>query len=372
MKRLRKAQDSDFEGQISEDRLRELITREAKLLNLTFDQAVERAKKRTLPHTLIGDDLSLLIQLLPAYWNMPIEGRSLETVSQEFCDQLNHLLARTICERHLVLIRLGTRLTISFRGGTGYPEQATLNTRFGEIGLYIGLICDATKIKRRLFRLSVSSYKYSLTPIGSSDPLCRWEYLKQWPKEHDRWCRHHLQGDIPVSIADRNVSLNDLHLPTGYVTIEDIIRFCIVDLSVDPLSDNWHEILEASYRQFKQEPTDYLWVVDSFHAQAVDILNTTRDTISFTKITGGKKMAEPAPGKFIQIATSSIILADRLYTTIHALDEKGNVWEEFDPDTRNSTKGKWVRLSNDREWIVYCVSTSCPALAFRLFNRAER
>jgi hypothetical protein len=59
-------------------------------------------------------------------------------------------------------------------------------------------------------------------------------------------------------------------------------------------------------------------------------------------------MAEPAPDKFIQIATSSVILAERLYTTIHALDEKGNVWE-FDPDTRVSTKGKWIRLSSDRE-----------------------
>jgi hypothetical protein len=59
-------------------------------------------------------------------------------------------------------------------------------------------------------------------------------------------------------------------------------------------------------------------------------------------------MATPAVDKFIQIATSSIILADRLYTTIHALDEKGNVWE-FDPDTRNNTKGKWIRLSKDRQ-----------------------
>jgi hypothetical protein len=35
-------------------------------------------------------------------------------------------------------------------------------------------------------------------------------------------------------------------------------------------------------------------------------------------------MATPAADKFIQIATSSVVAADRLYTTVHALDEKGN------------------------------------------------
>jgi len=69
MKRSRKAHEEkngDFEGHISEDRLRQLIASEAKSLNLTFDEALERAKKRTLPRTLLGDDLSLLIQMLPA------------------------------------------------------------------------------------------------------------------------------------------------------------------------------------------------------------------------------------------------------------------------------------------------------------------
>jgi hypothetical protein len=46
-----------------------------------------------------------------------------------------------------------------------------------------------------------------------------------------------------------------------------------------------------------------------------------------------KRMATPAVDKFIQIATSSVIAADRLYTTVHALDEKGNVWE-YKPDDR--------------------------------------
>lgn len=51
---------------LTESQLRALVADEAKLLGLTFDDAVKRAKSRTLPRTYIGDDLALLIELLPA------------------------------------------------------------------------------------------------------------------------------------------------------------------------------------------------------------------------------------------------------------------------------------------------------------------
>lgn len=66
MRSKRKTFTRKIEGPISEAQLRGLIKREAQKLDLTFDQAIERAKERTLPRTYLGDDLSLLIQLLPA------------------------------------------------------------------------------------------------------------------------------------------------------------------------------------------------------------------------------------------------------------------------------------------------------------------
>ena len=83
----------------------------------------------------------------------------------------------------------------------------------------------------------------------------RWEYERQWPDEDARWCRHHLQGPIQLPIGDDPVVLNTVHLPTGYVTVEDVIRFCIVDLEVRPLSNDWHQELEESYRRFRTEYT---------------------------------------------------------------------------------------------------------------------
>lgn len=67
------------------------------------------------------------------------------------------------------------------------------------------------------------------------------------------YCRHHVQGPIHFGITDRDRvegSLQRWHLPTGPVAIEDIIRFCIVDLGIEPLDAGWGDILKRSYDRF--------------------------------------------------------------------------------------------------------------------------
>jgi hypothetical protein len=49
----------------SDEQLRELITLEAKAVGLTYEEAIKRANDRTLPQSLLGADLELLVQLLP-------------------------------------------------------------------------------------------------------------------------------------------------------------------------------------------------------------------------------------------------------------------------------------------------------------------
>jgi hypothetical protein len=98
-------------------------------------------------------------------------------------------------------------------------------------------------------RLRTIRYRYTLRPDGDSEPRLRWEYVREFSEGNPS--RHHLQGPITVPFGRRELNLNDLHLPTGYTTIEDVIRFCIVDLGVTALSSGWHEVLEESYRLFK-------------------------------------------------------------------------------------------------------------------------
>ncbi len=53
-------------GELSLEQLRQLIRIEAEDLGLSFDEAVRRARERSLPRNETGSDLQLLVMLLPA------------------------------------------------------------------------------------------------------------------------------------------------------------------------------------------------------------------------------------------------------------------------------------------------------------------
>jgi hypothetical protein len=182
-----------------------------------------------------------------------IEGMaaSLEEVAAIFRDHLNAVLARTVTRTRLVPLKVKTGIQIAFRQG-GAPTEALLHTRYGRMALYLGQTCESVVTEQRAHRLRTVSYRYTLRHDDSQEPVFRWEYEKH-PPHPGMHCRHHLQGDIPLRIGRRELSLNDLHLPTGFVTLEEVLRFCIVDLQVEPLSDNWHEILAESYEHFKTD-----------------------------------------------------------------------------------------------------------------------
>jgi hypothetical protein len=47
--------------------------------------------------------------------------------------------------------------------------------------------------------------------------------------------------------------LSDWHFPTGWVTMEEVLRFCIVALAVTPLSEDRDAVLRESYEHFRTE-----------------------------------------------------------------------------------------------------------------------
>lgn len=59
-------QEAIAKGELTENQLRELIALEAKALDLSLDEAIERASKNTLPRNYLGADISLLVDLLRA------------------------------------------------------------------------------------------------------------------------------------------------------------------------------------------------------------------------------------------------------------------------------------------------------------------
>lgn len=193
---------------------------------------------------------------------MPIEGRSLGDVVRKLGHHLNALLSATVTSQDpLIPLTLVSRskdgspprMMLSFRRADGQRVDARLRTRYGTVGLGISQVCESYTTPEHRHRLVTVGYQYTITPEGAASPLLRWEYLRRYRPETARWCRHHLQGTILVPIGAQPVPLSRWHLPTGFVTVEEILRFCIVDLEVPPLSRDWHERLEDSYRLIKTQ-----------------------------------------------------------------------------------------------------------------------
>lgn len=146
-----------------------------------------------------------------------IQGRSLGDASRTFVDQLNALLRVTVTPIPLSLeVARDTGVAnIRFRTGLG-SAVATLATRYGGLGLYIGLLCDSV-VDGGTHTLRVLAYRYAVIPEDQAEPQLRWEFVRQ-PAAGTRYARYHLQGPLPLRLADRDgrrPTLNDWHLPTG-------------------------------------------------------------------------------------------------------------------------------------------------------------
>jgi hypothetical protein len=123
------------------------------------------------------------------------------------------------------------------------------------MALYVGRLCESVVDSQRAHTLRTTNYRYALLPDGHSEPLMRWEYVRT-PADGAEYCRHHFQGPLSLGISDREgveANLQRWHLPTGWVALEDVIRFCIVDLGVPPLTDEWSQILSDSGARFGAE-----------------------------------------------------------------------------------------------------------------------
>jgi hypothetical protein len=181
------------------------------------------------------------------------EGRSLEAAAHVFADRLNRLLNKTVTKARVVPAKRKKRLALALREG-GEPG-ALLHTVYGPLVLSLDQIVTSTKVGGR-HRLQTVRYRYSLAPDRVTEALVRWDYCRSDEHGDRTFCRRHLQGVLPIRLPKGMARLNDFHLPTGYVAIEDILRFTIVDLEVAPLSGDWDAILKESSGDFREQLYD--------------------------------------------------------------------------------------------------------------------
>lgn len=196
---------------------------------------------------------------------MPIRGRDPKECFNKFTGHLRGLVANTITSRPLIAVSPATNLatlTLSFAARDGHVS-VPIETSYGRLYLHIahmvGVEVDEAEPNSTRFRLTTLHYWYRLLQGPSSDEqaLLRWEYDKKL-RGGSNTCRHHIQqaAKLPIRSIEKEIDLNKIHLPSGWVTIEEIIRFIICELHFKPpCGDEWPKILEDSERKFYEEFT---------------------------------------------------------------------------------------------------------------------
>lgn len=181
-------------------------------------------------------------------------GRDPTEAFDEFRAHLSRLLNRTITDAPLSLreLRGEGRALISFRKNDLAVAAPIRHT--DDFFLYIGQNLRVAQQADKTWRLRTTRYMYRIqaTQDPQDDDCLRWEYVSR-EERNDGYCRHHLhmQGEYELG-PKRRIHLADAHIPTGWVTIEEIIRFLITDLGVPSKSDDWEKLLLESEAKFRE------------------------------------------------------------------------------------------------------------------------
>ena len=187
---------------------------------------------------------------------VPILGRTPQECFDVFSEHVSQLVAATISDRHPI-IPLQTEkqlLSLSFREQTAIAVP--IETRdHGRLHFYLGQLLEAVDA-RDGYRLTTKQYWYrlQLEPELTAKAVLRWEYDST--TERDRHARHHTQIATSVDLGGTPLDFNKAHLPTGWVTFEEVIRFLIHDLGITPpCGADWPVKLEESERRFYEDFT---------------------------------------------------------------------------------------------------------------------
>lgn len=143
-------------------------------------------------------------------------------------------------------------MAITFRPG-GNSGPVSIRTAYGELEFGVGQFCEGVRRDDGQYQLRTLSYRYTIGKPGESEPLFRWEYVRS-PEEGKHYARHHFQSPQPTGLErdGRATLYQELHLPTGWVAIEEVIRFCLNDLSATTRlkPEEWHRLLTDSHERF--------------------------------------------------------------------------------------------------------------------------
>jgi hypothetical protein len=140
-----------------------------------------------------------------------------------------------------------------------HRNAVPLESEHGRLYLYLAQELRAEQQEGGLFRLRTVKYWYKIydrSPAEQDDAIIRWEYEAQ-QTPWNRHSRHHVQfgqmvPSIPLGNSRANAfNLTRLHMPTGWVLMEEVFRFLIHDLGVvPPCGSEWPQVIHESEDAF--------------------------------------------------------------------------------------------------------------------------
>lgn len=99
------------------------------------------------------------------------------------------------------------------------------------------------------FRISTLKYIYVLWSASPNERIVDWHYHR---RQNNSFEAHlHIRDDAKVT----NHCLIDRHIPTGRVSLEDIVRFAVEEVSISPRNENWRIVLEQTESLFRANKT---------------------------------------------------------------------------------------------------------------------
>lgn len=185
-----------------------------------------------------------------------LTGRNPDEVFEKFTTHLGRLLNRTITDAPLsfaVVDEKQNRAYVSFRRYDA-PFAAPLFSN--DLYLFLGQILTVVP-EGREWRLKTLQYRYWIqgdADENSDSWSFRFEYVSPTIKPVLN-PRHHLHLPCSLSCGGSEIELKRIHIPTGWVTVEDLIRFLVHEIGVRCKAHTWDKILLESEEKFREWTT---------------------------------------------------------------------------------------------------------------------
>ncbi|SRR5712692_1322542 len=185
---------------------------------------------------------------------MPLTARTPREAFRIFQDHLNGVLNKVLTRYRLRFVVSGVKqdqASLAFFNARSISIAIPLppSPRYLYLGQELKAIPEG---KEYVLRTLKYGYRIQRTALLQDEAEVRFEYVSREMEPSARYSRHHVQFHRDYHTVHEDFSPTKLHIPTGWVTIENVIRFLITDLGIPPLIETWEEELRESEEQFRE------------------------------------------------------------------------------------------------------------------------